>query len=1024
MKYYSLLFLLIPLFQDSCSPKKPANTDVGKLGASKEVTEYLNRFEGRGALNDDSEPLSVEKALAAFQVASDLKMDLVLSEPRIFQPVEMKFDRKGRLWVVQYNQYPYPKGLKITGVDEHLRLQFDGVPSPPPHHVRGADKITFFEDTDGDGKYDKSTDAITGLNIATSVLLGKKRIWVLNPPYLLAYWDRDGNGIPEGEPEVHLEGFGLEDTHAVANSLRWGPDGWIYGAQGSTATANVTSKSSRNVQFTGQAIWRYHPETHIFEIYGEGGGNTFNIEIDAEGKTFSGQNGYGRGPYYKQGGYYKKSWGKHGPLTNPYAFGYLEDMAFEGENSRFTHALIRYEGGALPSRYDRNFIALNPLQGNIVLTGVVKDGSSMKNKDLDKIVDTPDRWFRPIDIKIGPDGNVYFTDWYDSRLSHVDARDTWHKSSGRIYRLSAAQGKQSPKTAKVDFTILSPKELVNCFYSPNRTVRFTALEELGDRADASVIPFLRQHMASDTSSIALESLWALNSLGGFDKNIALIALQHRNSLVREWAVRLIGDRKKASDSEAAALLDLSKKEADPGVRSQLAASARRLPDELCIGIVKHLVIYHDDLKDPDIPLMIWWALESKAETARQKVLSLFMDADFRSRPVTADVLLGRIVQRYAMAGGEVNYAVCEKIISQPVGEAHQLKMLVGLEEGIRGIPFGELPEGLRAGLNRLRSVKGEPSLAAGLRKNDAETIREVLRFLADETASQTDKLTYVRMMREGDYPESIPSLLRLLGSSSASGVLKQAVLSSLAGYNNPEIGERIIELYPDYLLADNDVRLAALSLLTGRISWAKSLLLAAQGIKKIDPSGVPVEMVNRMKLLGDQELENELYTIWPQAKESSGSEKSMQIAAIQKALRNGKGDETNGKKLYELRCGSCHRLFEEGGDIGPELTGYDRRDVNYFILNTVDPNAEIREGYTTYTLHSKAGHTVVGRLVERSARSVRIKPIAGEEQAFSMQEVDKLEPLPVSLMPERLLDDLSEQEIRDLFAFLMRQAKQ
>src|SRR5690606_6800546 len=139
-----------------------------------------------------------------------------------------------------------PEGLKITAIDNHTRVKFDKTPEAPPHHVKGADRISFFEDTDGDGKYDKATDAIVGLNIATAVALGRGHIWVLNPPYLLAYPDPDNDGLPNGDPVVHLRGFGLEDTHAVANSLTWGPDGWLYGAMGSTTTANVSSDVTRN----------------------------------------------------------------------------------------------------------------------------------------------------------------------------------------------------------------------------------------------------------------------------------------------------------------------------------------------------------------------------------------------------------------------------------------------------------------------------------------------------------------------------------------------------------------------------------------------------------------------------------------------------------------------------------------------------------------------------------------------------------------------------------------------------------
>ncbi len=185
---------------------------------------------------------------------------------------------------------------------------FDKVPPPPPNHFVGKDIITVLEDTNGDGAYDKSKDVITGLNIATSVVVGRGGIWVLNPPYLLFYPDADGDDVPDGDPEVHLSGFGLEDTHSVANSLSWGPDGWLYGANGSTTTATINSEVTRNVHFKGQCIWRYHPVTKVFEVYAEGGGNTFSLELDSKGRVFSGtNNGSTRGMHYAQGGYAKKT---------------------------------------------------------------------------------------------------------------------------------------------------------------------------------------------------------------------------------------------------------------------------------------------------------------------------------------------------------------------------------------------------------------------------------------------------------------------------------------------------------------------------------------------------------------------------------------------------------------------------------------------------------------------------------------------------------------------------------------------
>ena len=149
------------------------------------------------------------------------------------------------MWVVEYIQYPYPAGLKMVSRDEYWRAVYDKVPAPPPHGARGLDRITIHEDTDGDGRYDKHTTFVDGLNIVTSFAISRDGVWVLNPPYLLFYPDRNHDDRPDGDPEVHLQGFGLEDTHSVVNSLQWGPDGWLYACQGSTVTGHVMRPGPR-----------------------------------------------------------------------------------------------------------------------------------------------------------------------------------------------------------------------------------------------------------------------------------------------------------------------------------------------------------------------------------------------------------------------------------------------------------------------------------------------------------------------------------------------------------------------------------------------------------------------------------------------------------------------------------------------------------------------------------------------------------------------------------------------------------
>ncbi|GAA5225334.1 HEAT repeat domain-containing protein [Membranihabitans marinus] len=1001
----------------ACNEDRQENTDVGLLAANEKVAEYLRGFEGRGALTDESKPTNAQEALKNFKLPEDLAIDLVLSEPEIHQPVEMKFDPQGRLWVVQYNQYPFPEGVKITDIDNHMRLKFDKKIQPPPAGIRGADKITFFEDSDGDGLFDRSTDAITGLNITTSVLFGRGKIWVLSPPYLLVYSDANGDGLPEGEPEVHLDGFGLEDTHAVANSLRWGPDGWIYGAQGSTTTANISSAVSKDVFFSGQAIWRYHPHTRIFEVYAEGGGNTFNVEIDGKGRVFSGQNGYGRGPYYKQGCYYKKSWGKHGPLTNPYAFGYLPDMELDGENVRFTHALIRYEGGTLPQHYHNQFFALNALQSEIVLTGVEDQGSTLKNKDLGKIVNTDDHWFRPIDIKTGPDGNVYFTDWYDSRLSHVDIRDTWSKSTGRIYRIRSNE--DSLSSVHFNLNNASSDDLIDLLYHRNKWYRFQALQGLADRGDLSVLPRLKTILNADTSTIYLESLWAINLLEGLTEDVAMVGLQHTDKYVREWTVRLIGDRRKASIHEAKALEDLARNEEELSVRSQLAASAKRLPASVALPMIRSLVLYHDDSQDSDIPLMIYWALESKAENDPTAIEDLFKEASVWRRPVVEEVLLERIIQRFSMSGSEADYKSCLEIIESSPSKKYLPKLMSGLEQGLLGKDYSLLPEKLIQILSNYRTTAGEPKLVMGLRQKNKESIESVLVEIGDGQRPMGERLTYIGLLGELDIPNSVPYLLKLL--TDPSKAIQRASLQALRDFPNGEIGEKVVAQYPNNLRADVNVRLAAIDLLVSRAEWANMLIKEIQGIKIIHKEDIPIEMVKKMKLLGDEDLVTAINAIWPESKEVAANEKNKRMAEVQAILASAKGDKNRGRLVFQSTCGTCHQLFGEGGLIGPDLTGYDRRDASYFIANTIDPNADIREGYVTYTISTKSGRHLMGRIMSRSDELVQIQTLSGEEETLASSQIEVLTPLKTSLMPERLLDGLSETEIRDLFAYIQQQ---
>ncbi|MEX0772920.1 MAG: PVC-type heme-binding CxxCH protein [Balneolales bacterium] len=724
----------------------------------------------------DDETLKPEESLENFEVAEGLDIELIASEPLITQPIDMHFDARGRLWIVQYKQYPFPAGVTINFYDQYLRAGYDGVPSPPPNHVKGADKITVLEDTNGDGVFDSHKDVITGLNITTSVLVSHGGVWVMNPPYLLFYPDHDGDGLPDGDPEVHLEGFGLEDTHAIANSLTLGPDGWIYGVQGSTSTAEV-----KGISFLGQVAWRYHPELGDFELFSEGGGNSFELDFDRRGRLFTGTNHSGRGHHRVQGGRYEKGWSKHGPLTTPYSFGYFHQMDHEGYMARFSMTFAIYEEGKLPG-YEGQHISGMALTNRIQASRFLTDGSTFSTIDTDSLVTTPDRGFRPVGTTVGPDGAVYFADWCDIRMNHVQPVDTWDKSCGRIWRLQA-EGHQP--IAPFDLTELSNEQLIELLSDERKWYRGQARRLLGERADASVVPSLRQLIENQTGQIALEALWTINLIEGIDHDWALDLLDHPNEFVRYWTIRLLGDTGSINPEIRERMVGLARNEPNAEVRSQLASTSKRLPAEDALPILREQMTRSEDVEDKHIPLLIWWALEAKIETDPDSVIAFLESPDVWQTPIFEEHLARRVARRFAaergdnpsftridpyddwmeyanypssrMPGGKGDYTSWETNYTPGISDKNLNylatlfdlapnaslidELLDGAEAGLsQGPAVEKVPQSLMAAIERLwnEPVKSNTLIMVAARLGHAEAREEALAMVTDSDFGEVD----------------------------------------------------------------------------------------------------------------------------------------------------------------------------------------------------------------------------------------------------------------------------------------------
>jgi glucose/arabinose dehydrogenase/mono/diheme cytochrome c family protein len=914
MKKAALIIILVSTLGFVALVASQDNKPQKESPFTPSMEEFTKTFKGAGEGVDgagDEKPYSLEESLRHFQVVSGLEMAAVAGEPIIRQPLNLHFDERGRLWVVQYLQYPFPAGVKIVKYDRYLRAVFDKVPPPPPNHDRGADKITILEDKDGDGKFESHKDFVTGLNMVSSVAVGRGGVWVLNPPYLLFYPDRNRDDVPDGDPQVHLSGFGLEDTHAVANSLHWGPDGWLYGTQGSTTTANV-----KGVKFLGQAIWRYQPETRQFELFAEGGGNTWSLEFDSKGRLFSGTNyGSTRGLHYAQTGYYIKGFSKHGPLTNPFAFGYFQHMAHSGYQPRFSSVLMIYEGGALPA-YEGQIISGMSLTRRVQASRILPDTSTFKTVDTEAVVLTDNRWFRPVDIKLGPDGTVYIADWHDIRLSHLSPQDNWDKAGGRIYRLQA-QGAVPVKP--FDLGTLSSKELIGYLSHKNKWFREQARRVLADRRDQSIVPRLHEIIRQSRGQQALEALWALYVSGGFSEIFASESLNHPDEYVRYWTVRLLGDSRKVSAGIQAKLVSMAKTEMNPEVRSQLASTCKRLPARDAFPIIRALLLRAEDTNDLHIPLLLWWAIEDKAISDRDLVLELLKDSAVWKTPLFREHIASRIGQRYAAERGESYYTfsgdylgvysewkskldpkvahrnleTSARLLELASADTDAEILLRGMDDGLQKETLKTVPTALESQITRLlaRRPQSPAVLSFALRTGNKKAADAAVQQLSDESVAEGDRKRLMAALADCQIVSAVPALLDVLAKTSSRDS-KIRALEALRQFDDPGIAQRVVELYPHM---DTPVRSAALDTMISRKAWAR-LLLESVDRGLVNPQDVAQPRLVSMRSFGDSRINELIAKHW----------KDKTPGIVEQAFVK-QGEET-----YNKVCGYCHLGNGEG----------------------------------------------------------------------------------------------------------------
>ncbi|MHA3772317.1 PVC-type heme-binding CxxCH protein [Verrucomicrobiota bacterium sgz303538] len=961
--------------------------------------------------------LSGEDAAKAMMGPEGFSVKLFAAEPDVQQPIAMALDDRGRLWIAEGRTYPTraPEG-------------------------QGKDRILVFEDKDGDGRFDRRTVFIEGLNLVSGMEVGFGGVWVGAAPNLLFIPIQDGDEPkPAGPPKVMLDGWGYQDTHETLNTFIWGPDGWLYGCHGVFTQSNVGKPGAPDSERTriNAGIWRYHPIRHQFEVFGEGTSNPWGVDFNDYGQAFLTSCVIPHLFHVIQGARYNRQAGQH---FNPYIFDDIKTCADHVHYASATpHAGNRrsgsaggghahcgamiYLGGSWPAEY-RNEIFMNNIHGaRINMDRLERSGSGYVGKHGPDFLMANDEWSQILNLRYGPDGSAYMIDWYDKQACHTPNAAAHDRSNGRIFKVVHTNDKT---VTGVDLTKLSGVELAKLQLSPNDWyVRHSrrlleergpnpevhrALREILDAKNIGTAPagFTQEQW---TVTRQLRALWALQVTGGLDEKTLIALLNDDSEWLRAWAVQFLCEGRNPSDAAIKRFAEMAAGDKSSTVRLYLASAAQRIAPEKRWELVAALASHAEDAADQNVPLMVWYAAEPLPTLETSRALQQAMNAKVPR-------MLEFTSRRSAAIGTPEAFAALISALGNTQDEAKQLAMLQGMNDALRSQKQVSLPAGWEALAAKLSTKPAlrDATLAASVKFGSGSALAVMREQLADPKAPEESRKAALEALLAAKDTSLAPILQRLLNEPS----LRGPALRALASYSDASTPKAILAAYQAFGGGD---RRDALNTLVSRATYARELVAAVEA-NTVPAKDLTAELVRQIRQMKQDDINSTLDRLWGAVRENP-AEKQKEIERFKKIYQLGystPGDARKGRAIFARTCQQCHTLFGEGGKIGPDITGANRKDINYLLENIVTPNAVIPNDYRAAIIETKDGRTVMGPIQKQDEQSVTVNSIA-EQVTVQRADIKSLQLSEVSMMPEGLLNALSDQEVRDLLYYLSSPAQ-
>jgi putative membrane-bound dehydrogenase-like protein len=988
-------------------------------------------------------PLAAAESLKHAINPEGFRIALFASDPLLAgKPLAFAFDADARLLVVE--SVDYPNDLADPGRGE------------------GHDRIVVLTDRDGDGLADKREVFADKLSIPTSMLAHDGGLIVAQAPQMLYLKDTDGDGKADLR-KVLFAGWGTRDTHAGPSNLTWGLDGWVYGIVGYSGFEGEVG--GEKLGFAA-GFFRFKPDGSKLEFLRSTNNNSWGLGFSEEGLLFgstANRNPSEHMPLPNRVYERVRGWSATtlvGIAGNP-----LMELAPRGEgktvpirqvdqHGKFTAAAGHrlYTARAYPREYwNRTAFVAEPT-GHILATFELSpQGAGFTSRMGWNLVASNDEWTAPIQAEVGPDGQVWVTDWYNFIVQHnptpagfetgrgaayvTPLRDKTH---GRIWRVVH---EKSPPATRTSLSGATPEQLVASLRDDNMFWRERAQRRLVERAAGrsdggrDVVPALCQ-LVEDTSVDgiglnpgAIHALWTLRQLGAIEgaqadpRAVAAVrgAVGHPSAGVRMNAVKAL-----PRDAEAVAVIAASgaAKDGAPLVRLAVLEAMSEMPAAAEAGrLIEQMIDEPRTMSDP----VLRDAATAAAAVHADYVLPVLLSAASANQGVLAEqrlALVERVAGHVARGGdGKAVAAIIVRLVAAHVDRA--AAAVAGMARGWpkgRGADFSPEAEAAIDQLSEKLPLAGQGQLVTFVHRAGSKVLDQKISRISAALLADVDKAG-------ASDADRAAAAERFVSLRPADPLAVEAIVTRIGGRTSPELAAGLIgalgrSITPDAAAAILDrlegltpqVREAGVRTVLANRDWAKQLLARLEtGRARL--GDIPIGERAKLAEHPDWEVRVRAKQILTAGGGLPNADRQKVIDEIVPVVASG-GDIGRGKAIFKEQCGKCHTHSGEGGKVGPELTGMAVHPADELLIHILDPNRSVEGNYRSYTIVTDDGRVVTGLLAAESRTAIEIVDAEGRRVAIQRDEIDQFTPSPNSLMPVGFEKQIPSQGFADLLAFL------